>query len=108
MLRGVSGILMHCKCYALKLESHQHVRIVFSNKTEYQVYTCFLFPVPRSPSRNPFFYDAPVILNDITCNGTEASFASCIQDGYGSFTDCSRIAVAQCEGEPNMMSYVLL
>ena len=46
-----------------------------------------------------FFYDAPVILNDITCNGTEASIVECAQADYGSFTDCANIAVAQCEGK---------
>ncbi|CAI8020960.1 Scavenger receptor cysteine-rich type 1 protein M130 [Geodia barretti] len=54
---------------------------------------------PRSPSRRALFYDAPVILNDITCNGTEASIVECAQADYGSFTDCANIAVAHCEAQ---------
>ena len=45
------------------------------------------------------FYDAPVIWSDVTCNGTEASIVDCTRTDNGSFTDCSTIAVAQCEGE---------
>ena len=55
--------------------------------------------VPRSASRRLFFYDAPVILNDIACTGSEANILNCTEDGYGVFTTCSDIAVAQCEGK---------
>ena len=55
--------------------------------------------VPRSASRRLFFYDVPVILNDIACTGSEANILNCTEDGYGVFTTCSDIAVAQCEGK---------
>ena len=44
-----------------------------------------------------------MILNDIACTGSEMNILNCTEDGYGSFTTCSHIAVAQCEGK---LSYV--
>ena len=63
-------------------------------------FSCLLISlVPRSASRRLIFYDAPVILNDIACTGSEMSIINCTEDGYGSFTTCRDIAVAQCEGK---------
>ena len=47
---------------------------------------------------NAVFQDAPVILNDTVCNGTEQSLIECSLNGYGSFVNCPRIAVAICQG----------
>ena len=47
---------------------------------------------------NPIFQDAPVILNDTVCNGTEQSFIECSLNGYGNFDNCPHIAVAYCQG----------
>ena len=63
-------------------------------------FSCVLISlVPRHARRRLIFYDAPVILNDITCTGSETNILNCTEDGYGFFTTCSHIAVAQCEGK---------
>ena len=54
---------------------------------------------PRALQRLKQFHEDPVILNDISCTGSEHSLTDCSQDGYGTFEGCSNIAVALCEGE---------
>ena len=47
---------------------------------------------------NAEFQDAPVILNDTMCSGTEQSLIECSLNGYGNFDNCPYIAVAICQG----------
>ena len=63
----------------------------------YQYLTCF--SGPRGVFRQKEHYDAPVVLNDVQCRGTEASITQCPGATYGNFAFCSDIAVAQCEGK---------
>ena len=56
--------------------------------------------VPRVTQNHVSFYDAPIILNDTLCIGSESSIIECSRDGYGDYTNsCDYIAVAQCEGK---------
>ena len=54
--------------------------------------------VPQVAQRKLQFYDAPVILNDVACSGSETNITQCTRAGYSNITDCIYIAVAQCEG----------
>ena len=58
----------------------------------------FSSTVPRRAQRKLQFYDAPVILNDVACTGSETNITQCTRAGYRSVTDCTDIAVAHCEG----------
>ena len=53
----------------------------------------------RGGARQLYFYDGPVFLNDVICTGDEVNVFNCSQDGYGMFTGCANIGVAQCEGK---------
>ena len=44
-------------------------------------------------------YDAPFILSDVICTGSEDSLIECDHGGYVNLTDCTGIAVALCEGK---------
>ena len=53
---------------------------------------------PRDIWYTRMYYDGAAILNDTQCSGSEDRITQCTRNGYGNF-NCSRIAVAQCEGE---------
>ena len=57
-----------------------------------------LYTGARSGHRQKRHYDAPVVLNNILCTGNERSIMECSGATYGNFSQCSDVAVAQCEG----------
>ena len=58
--------------------------------------------VPRALLRVATTYNAPVILTDVNCDGSEESILECSNSGYDDITDCDYIAVAQCEGDQSV------
>lgn len=58
----------------------------------------YCFTDPRIKQMDRSFYDAPVILNNIVCIGSQQSFNDCSSMEYGYFPNCSDIAHVICEG----------
>ena len=61
------------------------------------MYNCYITTGAMAGIDHAVLYDAPVILNDTICSGTEQSLIECSLNGYGNFA-CSYIAVALCQG----------
>ena len=90
---GTNGARVLCKEVGLASSRNGGIHYYYS----YQYLTCF--SGPRGVFRQKEHYDAPVVLNDVQCRGTEASITQCPGATYGNFAFCSDIAAAQCEGK---------
>ena len=81
----------------IKLEFHQFVSFLYHDFIPSFSSSATL--VPRALRRDITTYDAPVLLDDIDCDGSESSLLDCSDAGYVNVTGCTSIAVAQCEGD---------
>ena len=85
---------------------HEKLKSTWPNNNVYthplHFNTFFFLAVPRVAGRSSYLYDAPFILSDVICTGSEDSLIECDHGGYVNLTDCTGIAVAVCEGKEVM------
>ena len=46
-----------------------------------------------------FLYDAPIVLDEVSCTGSEERLPDCTHSGYGDYTACLDVGAVLCAGE---------
>ena len=57
----------------------------------------FTDPLPLLGRGN--FYDAPIVLDEVSCTGSEEHLTDCTHSGYGDYSACFDVGALYCAGE---------